>query len=253
MNKVAFVWFTFDGDADCLLTSVESVRRMHGAEVPICLYDDAAHPLSQEVVRLVRPTVYEQTDFNRQGNLNGKACILGMLNCLQGAGRVTQSTWISKIDSDTLLLRDWCMWDYDVRFQGSMWHCHTLGAGLNYTMRADVPEDILQMLARSPSILTGRLPEDATISLLAHVVSPFGAVSHICAPGHPDRLVGGWKYVPGKESRREDGARFAVLTFGNRHDMVDTPVEHRRQRVAKVMREFYDWFCREQDASRGSA
>lgn len=248
MSSIAFIWFSFSGDGDCLVESVDSVRRVYGQDVPVCIFDDAAAPVSPHILQLVRPTLYERTRFDRGGNLRGAICITGMLDCMRRAAEITRADWISKIDCDTILIRPWIEDDLRWAYQGVSWGTQQLGAGLNYTLRKDVPLRILDRIAGRPGIFKEPdCPEDNTIALLATVCIPGSTYIHDSAYDAPGtRLAAGWMYTQDSPSTFEDCRGHSMITFGNRYTMDNLTIEERngsraRARVAETMLQFNEW------------
>lgn len=243
---IAFVWFSFTGDADCLVQSVASVRRVYGHNVPVCIFDDDNAPVPDAMLSRIMPTIYERTRFDRGGNLNGGEAVAGMLDCMRRVAEVTGCDWVSKIDCDTILIRRWLIDDLRWAYQGTSWGTEQLGAGLNYILRKDVPERILQHISGRPGLFKGKSPEDNSIALLTAVCCPGGLLIHDSGIGARHRLAAGWMYHQACPSMPQDCTRFSVLTFGNRYSMDDMPIEERngsraRARVAETMAQFNEW------------
>lgn len=247
MIMIAFVWFSFGGDGDCLVESVASARRVYGQDVPVCVFDDDRAPLSPHVVQMVRPTLYERTAWDRGGNLRGPICITGILDCMRRVAEITRADWISKIDCDTILIRPWVQDDLRWAYQGVSWGTQQLGAGLNYALRRDVPDRILRMIAGRPGLFKeASCPEDNTIALFATVCCPGATLIHDSAVGAPgQRLASGWIYGE-TPTMAEDCRGYSIVTFGNRFTMDDLDTEERngsraRTRVAVTMAQFNRW------------
>lgn len=99
--KIGIVYFTYGGDAEFLglsLAGLEMLRKQTGDEVEVFVFDDAAAPLAV----VPEGVVYEQTSFAREGNLNGVACVDGMLEAYAKAFE-RGADWVIKIDSDVVL------------------------------------------------------------------------------------------------------------------------------------------------------
>ncbi len=88
--------FTYHDDAECLDLCAEQIRRVD-ADAQIYVFDDAAAPFPSAPVGVH----YRQTRFPRNGNLNGKDCILGILEAMQN---IPGTAPVVKIDADTLLM-----------------------------------------------------------------------------------------------------------------------------------------------------
>lgn len=243
---ISFVWFSFTGDAACLVESVASVRRIYGQDVPVCIFDDGKAPISTEALAAIVPTLYEQTDFDRGGNLNGRIAITGIIDCMRRVADMTGCDWVSKIDCDTILLKPWLTDDLRWAYQGTSWGTEQLGAGLNYILRKDVPARLLKHIAGRPGIFKGRCPEDHTIALLTTTCYPGATLIHDSAMGGEKRIAAGWFYNQPRPTTPGECLRFALMTFGNRYTMDDMAVEERggqpgRDRVAETMAMFNCW------------
>lgn len=239
---VAFCWFTFAGDAECLVESVKSVRRAYGPRIPVCVYDDAAAPIPSCTLQSIKPTLYERTTWPRRGNLNGPVCVRGILDALSRAARACGTTWVSKIDSDVILVRPWLIADTRWAYQGLSWGLQHLAAGANNYMRQDLPERILRRLAGRPGFFRpedANCPEDNTIACLATLEAPGGVLIHDSANQSPEPRIGaGWFY----DVRRtfDQAAHYSLVTFGNRFSIpnVDPDTAQSRAIVASTMLQF---------------
>lgn len=245
MSSISFAWFTFGGDAECLIESVKSVRRVYGPDVSVAIFDDAAAPISQAALMSIAPTIYERTRFDRCGNLRGPECVLGILDALDRTARATGTPWVSKIDSDTILVKAWHRADPRWQYQGISWGIEQVGAGANNYMRADLPGRILRRLAGRPRFFrpTDALcPEDNTIALLSVVEAKGGVLIHDSAQASPEpRIAAGWMYD--KAYTFEDTQGYSLISFGNRFSIsgVDPSSQQSRAIVAQKM-EAYNTF-----------
>lgn len=100
--NVALVYFTYERDAELLgmsLQALPQLRSREGDEVSVFVFDDANAPLAV----VPEGVVYEQTSFDRKGNLNGLECIDGMLALYESVFERTGAEWIVKLDCDTYL------------------------------------------------------------------------------------------------------------------------------------------------------
>lgn len=91
--------FTYAKDAALLPLCIGHAAR-HGRVV---LADDAAAPACDEAEALAMgASVYVRTEFDRKGNLNGSACVRGMLELYRDYG---EAEWLMQVDSNMLLFR----------------------------------------------------------------------------------------------------------------------------------------------------
>lgn len=99
--NVALVFFAYEGDAELLELAVKAGPwlRRQGHEVDVYVLDDAARPLA------VPPAGcrYWRTRFERGGNLNGAACVQGMVEAYEEVFDSGLYEWVIKVDSDTFV------------------------------------------------------------------------------------------------------------------------------------------------------
>ena len=236
-------WFSFRGDQECLEQSVRAFRRVYGRDVPICVFDDQADPMEEDFVASLSPSLYVLTTWERKGNLNGRECVLGILNCLALACATTRARYVAKVDCDTILFRPWADLESAIAFQGIFWWPRALATGCFYVFRADAPEKLLSwMLVRRVLDGDGVFEEDRTISFYSAVVFPRGVVIRHDGCGAKRRIAGGWIYSP-KTSKLSDFAEdYCIANFGDRHQMPDDWDNVRKRReVAATMVSFNDW------------
>jgi len=216
MNIVG-VWFTFAGDAACLVESVAAFRAAcPGA--PVAIFDEDRLPLPQEVVETINPRIYERTNWPRLGNLNGWPAVRGILQSCDLAARMTGAVGTLKIDCDTLVLSSrWLRLDAAV----TGWDCGWIryAAGMARHLRADVPQRLLRGLDRRP-LITHPVAEDLAISAEASFEFPGQVWLHPRQPGIPTGFrLAGWSYrrqTAGLFGLTHPAADHDVVTFGNR-------------------------------------
>lgn len=91
--------YTYSGDADLLPLCISHARR-HGH---VIVADDEAAPATDAAgARSMGAHEYVRTTFARGGNLNGSACVRGMLETYRNHGT---DDWVMQCDSDTLLFK----------------------------------------------------------------------------------------------------------------------------------------------------
>jgi hypothetical protein len=95
--------FTYSGDA---LPLRECVRGIIAAGLMPFVFDDADSPLPRHMVAWLESqgAAYHQTDFPRNGNLNGTDCCIGILSSMILAMHQARSRIAFKVDSDTLII-----------------------------------------------------------------------------------------------------------------------------------------------------
>ena len=79
-GKIAVVIMSFSGDKPCLNECLRGIelQKSKGYNIEVFIIDDANNPLelSEEQLKQVH---YRKSYFNRNGNLNGTQCAIGML------------------------------------------------------------------------------------------------------------------------------------------------------------------------------
>ena len=199
-SRLTAAVFAYAGDA---LPVVECVRHLTWIGVRAWVFDDAENPLPGwvrgDIWRM--GAAYEATTFPRQGNLNGTACAIGILESMLSTG----ADVVAKIDADTLVVHP------EMFAAGTVGCCSTSTNwrdcfGACYSMRRETIVAALAILRGLPDDPT--CPEDLTIW------------TAIRATGHPFQMIdhdpdgGGLAGVPiGSPVDRPE--RFAALTFGN--------------------------------------
>lgn len=117
--------FCYSGDA-ALLPMCVSHASAHGH---VIVADDAAAPATDAAgARAMGAHEYVRTTFDRGGNLNGSACVRGMLETMLEHGC---DDWIMQVDCDTLLFRA------DVLFSGVPDHVTLVGTARGHCDAVD--------------------------------------------------------------------------------------------------------------------
>ena len=100
--KVAFVYFAYSKDEKLLtqsLRSVERVRKNRASDTfDVFVIDDEKSPL----LNVPNGVYYQRSTFERCGNLNGIACVCGMLKVYEEIASKGYD-WICKVDCDTYI------------------------------------------------------------------------------------------------------------------------------------------------------
>jgi hypothetical protein len=195
--------FTYSGDA---LPLRECVRGVIAAGLVPYVFDDAESPLPRHMLAWLESNgaQYHVTDFQRNGNLNGTECALGIVCSMILAMRFTGSEIALKLDTDTLIL------------DGSPFLTESTGVCAKAENR-HIPYGACYSLTRGAAMavfhgLQGQndptAPEDLTIwgavlrSNTAHTIHDF----------NPNG--GAFSAVP-EQFQPSDCLKFAVCTFGN--------------------------------------
>lgn len=97
---IAYCFFSYGLDQDCLAQAIRSIR-LCDPTAKIAVFDDATAPMPSP------PDCdhYEQTSFDRCGNLNGRECIVGEITCFSLAAALFGVSHVAKVDCDTVVLR----------------------------------------------------------------------------------------------------------------------------------------------------
>lgn len=236
MKNLTVVYFSFGPDGPCLLESVKSIRRVYGPLTRICIYDEALNPVDQEIIQEIQPYLYEKTTFNRGGNLNGKECILKMLDCMARAAIATDAQTIMKIDCDTVVLRDWMNHNRRWAMQGVWFKPRAFISGLCYAMDATTPAALIEK-TKNRDLWEGKCPEDATISMLSTIFFPGGVCIFDSAQDAPDRIAVGYYYASQQEWATYN--KFKIVSFGNRSTMdPKLTTDQKRHVVGQTMQQF---------------
>jgi hypothetical protein len=151
MKVLIYTW-----PPDYVMAALSARSILAAGGVPVLVIDRADPPLYVEGVEVIR------SNFPRNGNLNGKAFILGHLALMQELAG--EDEWIAKGDSDVW----WKSLDWIHGPATGVALCHEgvhAFYGLAYALRVSrLPE----MLERARDLdETQRLPEDLTIGTLA--------------------------------------------------------------------------------------
>lgn len=100
--------FTYSGDTFLLPLCVEAVLTTL-PEAEVYIIDDRNAPIPSRQRKKIcnqKRVHYQRSNFQRNNNLRGKQCVIGMLEIMESVGR--KSEFVIKLDTDTLLLgRGW--------------------------------------------------------------------------------------------------------------------------------------------------
>lgn len=81
MKKFFVNIFTYKEDEEIVKYSALSAKYVLGDDVEINVIDDNKHPISEEKIKELNELgiLYRQSTFDRKHNLNGKECVVGIL------------------------------------------------------------------------------------------------------------------------------------------------------------------------------
>lgn len=160
------LWFTYGPDSECLIESIKSFRRVFPA-APVCICDDGKEPLSEQTIRHIAPSHYEQRTWDSKGNLNGWEAILGILDFQLAMSRqYPETVGALKIDCDTLLLSgEWI--DQSAPICGLNTGNHRLFIGVARYLRHDAAKAIKHEIKNRWIWPESCPPEDITIGSYA--------------------------------------------------------------------------------------
>ena len=223
-------FFTYAKDALPLVQSVGAFRDAGGENVAI--FDDAANPLPNSFIKEIAPDLYEQTTFERRGNLIGWPCVFGILDCLEQACESFRAERILKIDSDTMVL-DFGWVDINAPMTGFHITGEPYLRGMAYHLALTAIWDIRRELNAGYRIKSAKVEEDTTITTEA--LALYGSAVRRVNWNHG--RAGGWDYS-GK-TPVEKFLACDVVTFGNRRRITGCGCEdEKRERMALEMARF---------------
>jgi hypothetical protein len=235
---IAGIWFSFVGDAACLVKSVATFRSaMPGC--PVAVFDDGRSPVPASTIAQIEPELYEQTSWPRVGNLNGWPAVRGILESCDLVSARFGVCGTLKLDCDTVILSG--RW-LDPARPVVGWDCGWIrsAAGMCRYLRADVPSRLLSGLDRRP-LIDHPVAEDMAISAEASFEYPGEVLLHPRQPGTADGFrLAGWSYRWASEGRfglAHPAGSHDVVTFGNRAQL-DCTGTAARLAVAQAMMRF---------------
>ncbi len=175
---ITIVLFTYRGEEELLPIQLAHLSRVLPA-ARVHVFDDVHDAIPDRVAEQLRerhPQLrWHTTQFNRQGNLNGQTCILGMLDAMESAVSIdgNKDGCVIKLDSDTLILKPQAIVEPFSR--GCRWFAANseegLYSGMCYAMSVDTIKKVRnQALSLDWADLQGA-PEDITIMSLAAMVT----------------------------------------------------------------------------------
>lgn len=218
--------FCYNKDENLLEYSLGSIRKIYGDRAEIYIWDDDNYPISDEIRKKLEAELdvkYNRTTFDRHRNLNGRTCVLGILDCLRKSAKMRDGL-VMKLDADTMIT--------STNFIDEFWAmpnskyaatcrpgCHF--SGICYFMHADILDETYKLVKQWEFIPEERGPEDYIIGLACSVAA-LPTLSHQISvwnsAGNGDNGTSvGWNYKCPlcKESMTFYKNKFNLITFGN--------------------------------------
>lgn len=236
---LTFCYFTFSLDGETVIQAVRSLRRTY-PDNPVHIVQDAAALLSQEHRDILASynCKFCMSDFPRNGNLNGKACTLGILSQL----RATGSDWVVKIDSDTVVTKDLfnplMATNKRAQFLYQDPTQHDWCYGLCYALRRDAIEQAYYYLLDA-ALPDGYAGEDRKVAHAANVLFSED-IDHLYFEKNNYRFYQ-WQNprVTPELYASDKWLRADRINFGYRASMSGTDID-KRNRIAVAMKRFND-------------
>lgn len=259
-TPLAFLWFTFGPDAECLLLSVAAAKAA-APHAALHVKLDPVHPFPHPAIDSLREmgAIVSGSTGTHGGNLNGAEHVDHQLAELgEAAGPDHGRGMVVKIDSDTIVRSlDWLAPAFieaspviAVGFEAGP---HAPWCGPCYALRAGIPQLLRSTLAtvlrqgrdrrHQPFLLPAGLPEDATTCALLKASGRKGILRW---PSYPvSRYFAGFQYPDPSEGDFQSAcldlfpqyATTSVVSFGNR-SMLPLSGHSQRQIVAQTMSAF---------------
>ena len=181
-NKIAIFIMSFSGDEGCLFQCVRALEKLSPRyDFEIFVIDDGHNPLEN----IPENVHYSKSFFNRNGNLNGRECVEGMLFCMLEAARLSGADVVIKIDSDIILnnlnwVKDFNPLQSHIGFQIQN-QSHV--SGCCYSLPTSALVKMLKVLRSEPK--NRDIPESILMTSLSEKVG-LKKVLHVCDSSNPD-------------------------------------------------------------------
>ena len=217
----AYVFFSFRPDQPALIQALRAIRQRDPAAM-IAVYADDSLP-----VKIPQGLCdhYEETKWDRRGNLNGQECVRGELTAFHETAERFAVEYIAKIDSDTLVTTPELAFSRAVATGADLIGAsqHSYGVfGPFYILRTSILPSLLPLVETHCRVAQ----EDQAIS---NLVNAAGGKVVVCR--WAEKFFNGFDY----RLRHFDMRRFlttGAVTFGNRSQLLgDDP----RRVVARAM------------------
>lgn len=168
--------FTYNEDQDVLPYCVDAVLKVFKDNCKIFILDDNNHPMDESIVDgIVKKDnciTYRKTTFERNHNLNGKECCLGMMEQYILNSNGDKEGVTVKLDPDTIITSYNIFEEFlnePTNYMGS----HRPGgifSGLVYCIKNHILEKQLEIL-KMVDFPMNRGPEDVCLGLIASLLS----------------------------------------------------------------------------------
>lgn len=228
----AYVFFAFEGDRGCLTQAIRAIR-FNDPAASVSVFSDSSAPVAG-----LEPMVehHEETFFDRQVNLNGHDCVMGMCDVMNQTVERFQPRHLIKIDCDTIAQfkssENWGEFD----MLGSSFY-EGICFGPCYVLNPEIlPEVYLQakILEHDFDLVPW---EDQAMS---QIVRNIGTVKMVPYDA-PNRFLAGFDYVKTDHPLERYRDHCDALTFGNRV-LIDE--DEPRLVVARAMEQYLDFVIR---------
>ena len=225
------LWFSFGGDAGCLLESAAQWRSTF-PDSPVAVCDDSHHPVSLDTLAALSPDHYERSEVGRNRNIRGADIILTILDFQERMHlRYPDHQGAVKVDCDTLICHsDWI--DENRPLCGFEFPGAPFPVGCARYIRRDAASLIYDKLLSRVWARAVKAAEDAVIGVSA--LSLFGPSCQVI-PTVPRRCVG-WDYR--LEEPLPHVMSADVVTFGNREFAPGSSDCEKRESAAVAMAKF---------------
>ena len=238
--QIRVVWFVHRPDTACLLESLRQAERAFPAGTTFHVFADAKTGGIEPGDAEWPYAAYNETAWDRGGNLNGLPAVDGILRCMRRVAR-SKDDVVWKLDADTLVgdpgvLLDW--FD-DPNLTGAGLLCPWAAGwwGISYALRASVIEPLRRLIMHAGEAGLAQIGlreahEDMVISrTMAAYESSWRLRSWMT------RREGGafraHSYERG-EDPRQALSKWGIVTFGNRWQIEGDDAQ-KRAMVAKTM------------------
>ncbi len=236
MRPLVVSLFSFSRDSLALKQAILRIREIEASRptrpIIVTVFDDALSPTSDSDIEWLfsQPGIneYVKTSFNRNRNLNGIDCIIGMLRCQSLIVWQYGAIGSVKLDCDTILNSlDWAYTNhYAIGFETAPLRM----IGPAYFLNSEALRYLLDYFSsRKGTFAPGTedaLPEDMTISAAAFIQYGKKAKLHQWSKGR----IGGHRLTD------EDHGKYPgcyVLNFGNRGSISEESIRDKLTELTK--------------------
>lgn len=215
--------FTYKGDEEIVSYAARSAKLVFGDECEVNVIDDSNNPIGQKYKDILKEhnIQYRTSTFNRNHNLNGKECCVGILEEIVKSTNGDKTGISIKLDSDTLIFKralfDAFIKDDQIAYMASN-RPQGVFSGICYCIKNNILDKCLKNMKAVDIDLT-IAPEDVAIGCIA-VLSGFPKSNYIIPGWNDVTKTGescGWLYK--NANRKEIFAKyyelFTICTVGN--------------------------------------